>query len=226
MAALKTEQLECLLDCVIPNTTRPLGVFPANCIPLRRDASDGVLSLRTNIANATERHPHLDVGHNYCFILNTHPNNKPGEHWLAFFFNSNTGKLEYFDSFGFPISVYENVHAAMSSCDLFPICVRVNTLGMIQSTTSTVCGHFCIAELYWRSKHIDTPADKFAHVAMSTSTSPDARDKFIVDRLRTITSKHPCCSSQLFGTPANSHGVTRFSQSCCCRDSCCTHSPI
>jgi hypothetical protein len=226
MAALKTEQLECLLDCVIPNTTRPLGVFPANCIPLRRDASNGVLSLRTNIANAVERHPHLDLGHNYCFILNTHPNNAPGEHWLAFFFNSNTRKLEYFDSFGLPISVYEHVHAAMSSCDLFPICVRVNTLGMIQSTTSTVCGHFCIAELYWRSKHIDTPADKFAHVAMSTSTSPDARDKFIVDRLRTITSKHPCCSSQLFGTPANSHGVTRFSQSCCCRDSCCTHSPI
>jgi hypothetical protein len=158
--------------------------------------------------------------------LNTHPNNKPGEHWLAFFFNSNTGKLEYFDSFGFPISVYENVHAAMSSCDLLLICVRVNTLGMIQSTTSTVCGHFCIAELYCRSKHIDAPADKFAHVAMSTSTSPDARDKFIVDRLRTITSKHPCCSSQLFGTPANSHGVTRFSQSCCCRDSCCTHSHI
>jgi Adenovirus endoprotease len=226
MAALKTEQLECLLDCVIPNTTRPLGVFPANCIPLRRDASNGVLSLRTNIANAVERHPHLDLGHNYCFILNTHPNNAPGEHWLAFLFNSNTRKLEYFDSFGLPISVYENVHVAMSSCDLLPICMCVNTLGMIQSTTSTVCGHFCIAELYWRSKHIDAPADKFAHVAMSTSTSPDVRDKFIVDRLRTITSKHPCCSSQLFGTPANSHGVTRFSQSCCCRDSCCTHSPI
>ena len=226
MAALKTEQLECLLDCVIPNTTRPLGVFPANCIPLRRDASAGVLSLRTNIANATERHPQLELGHNYCFILNTHPNNAPGEHWLAFYFNSNTRKLEYFDSFGFPVSVYEHVHSALNSCDLLSICVSVNTLGMIQSTSSSVCGHFCVAELYWRSKHTNTPADKFAHVAMATSTSPDTRDKIIVDRLRAITSKHPCCSSQLFGTPDNSHGVTRFSQSCCCRDSCCIRAAI
>jgi hypothetical protein len=159
MAALKAEQLECLLDFVIPNTARPLGVFPANCIPLRRGASAGVLSSRTNIANATEHHPQPELG-----------------------------PSKYFDSLSFPISVYDNVHAAMSSRDLLPICVRVNTLGMIQSTTSTVCGHFYIAEQYWRSKHTDTRADRFPHVSVSASTSPDARDKFIVDRLRTITS--------------------------------------
>jgi hypothetical protein len=226
MAALKTEQLECLLDCVIPNAARPLGVFPANCIPLRRDASAGVLGLRTNIANATERHPPLELDHKYGFILNTHPSNAPGEHWLAFFFNSNNKKLEYFDSFGFAISVYEHVHSAMSTCDLLPICVSANTVGMTQSTSSSVCGHFCVAELYWRSKHTSTPAGRFTHVAMSTSASPDTRDKFVVDRLRTITSKHPCCSSQLFGTPSDSHGVARFSQSCCCRDSCCVRSAI
>jgi hypothetical protein len=222
MAALKTEQLECLLDCVIPNTTRSLGVFPANCIPLRRDASSGEL----NIANATERHPLFEIGHNYCFILNTHPKNAPGEHWLAFYFNSNTKKLEYFDSFGFPISVYEDIYSAMKCCELLSICVCVNTLGMIQDTSSTVCGHYCVAELYWRSKHTDAPAEKFAHVAMSTSTLPAARDKFIVDRLRTIASKHPCCLSQVFGYLPNSQCVTRFSQSCCCRNSCCIRSAI
>ena len=46
MAALRTEQLECLLDCVLPNTIRTLGVFPANCIPLHRDPSTGILSIQ------------------------------------------------------------------------------------------------------------------------------------------------------------------------------------
>ena len=134
MAALKTEQLECLLDCVIPNTTRPLGVFPADCIPLRRDASDGILSLSPITANATGRHPQLELGHDYCFILNTHPNNAPGEHWLAFYFNSNTKKLEYFDSFGFPVSVYEHVHSALSQSDLLRICMRVNSYESVHIT--------------------------------------------------------------------------------------------
>ena len=37
-----------------------------------------------------------------AFIVNTHENNKPGEHWVAFFFKSYKGIPEYFDSYGFP----------------------------------------------------------------------------------------------------------------------------
>ena len=45
MAALIIEQLECLLDCILPSTIRTLNVFPANCTPLHRDYSTGMLSV-------------------------------------------------------------------------------------------------------------------------------------------------------------------------------------
>ena len=142
-----------------------------------------------------ELQPHPSIGNHYCFTLNTHRKNEPGGHWLAFLFNTNTNNLGYFDSFGFPLSVYTYVYEAMRACNVLSPCLRANTLGMIQSTTSTVCGHYCIAELYWRAKYMDASVDRFAHVLISTSTAPLERDKFIVERLRTITSKHPCCTT-------------------------------
>ena len=226
MAALRTEQLECLLDCVLPNTVRTLGVFPANCIPLHRDPSSGILSTSSSTECNQEFQPHSNIGNHYCFILNTHPKDEPGEHWLAFLFNTNTNRLEYFDSFGFPLSMYTHVYEAMSSCNVLSSCVRVNTLGMLQSTSSTVCGHYCIAELYWRAKHMDASVDRFAHILISTNATPLERDKFVVERLRTITSKHPCCATQLFGKRAVTDTATRVSQSCCCRDSCTLRSCI
>lgn len=40
-----------------------------------------------------------------CFIVNTHPRSKSGEHWLAFFYDSN-GFCDFFDSYGQPPSSY------------------------------------------------------------------------------------------------------------------------
>lgn len=36
-----------------------------------------------------------------AYVINTDPHNKPGEHWLALFFDRRGG-VEYFDSYGFP----------------------------------------------------------------------------------------------------------------------------
>jgi len=217
MAALTTEQLECMLNCVVDNSSRALGVFPANCIPIRCEASRRTC-IRSNLATATERHPQLDENHNYCFVLNTDLNDSPGEHWLAFFFSGTTHKLEYFDSFGFPISMYPHVHAALDSCGLTQICVRVNTLGMLHATTSTVCGHYCVAFLYWRAKqHPNAPIDCFARMTMSTHHDAEQRDRRVVQLLHTITSKHPCCATQLAALGNTGSCVSRFSQTCCCR---------
>ena len=219
MAALTTEQLECLLDCVVANSTRVLGVFPANCIPLRCTTTmvDQHI-LQSNLATPTERHPQLDVTQRYCFVLNTHPSGSPGEHWLAFFFNPTTQKLEYFDSFGFPLSMYAAVNAALDACRLLSICVRANTLGMLQSTTTTVCGHYCVAFIHWRAAHANTSLTTFASHIMSTHTAAEQRDRIIVTSLRTITRKHPCCAAQLDGRSGTQAAcASRFSQSCCCR---------
>lgn len=41
-----------------------------------------------------------------CFISNTHPRNKPGEHWLALHYD-NKGYATFFDSYGKPPSYYK-----------------------------------------------------------------------------------------------------------------------
>jgi hypothetical protein len=159
MAALTTDQLECLLDCVVESsTTQVLGVFPADCVPV--NAIDDCKQ-RTSSC---------------CFVLNTHPNGAPGEHWLAFFYNSKTRQLEYFDSFGLPLSMFAHVNAALDSHNILPIVTRANKAGMLQSITSTVCGHYCIAFLHWRAKHLSVGVDTFARTLMHKYAESDQRD--------------------------------------------------
>jgi hypothetical protein len=219
MAALATEQLECLLDCILPYSTRVLGVFPADCVPMRV-VSVNPLIIQSNVATSMERHPQLDVNQGYTFIMNTDPASAPGEHWLAFFYNGRTHKLEYFDSFGFPLSMYAHVNASFSACNLTNIMVRVNQSHMLQALTSTVCGHYCAAFIQWRARHKHSNVGGFTKQLMSTHSTSLGRDTYIVKRLRTITSMHPCCSSLLSGYSTSQPHVSRFSQSCCCRSRC------
>ena len=213
MAALVTEHLECLLDCTVDNTTYVLGVFPADRVPLRYSPNSERFSLQTNLDTHTEFH----TNRHYCFILNTHRSGAPGEHWLAFFLNHTTHKLEYFDSFGFPLSAYADVYASLDSCQLLPFCVHANNAGMLQSLTSTVCGHYCIAFLFWRAKNVHTDVNYFARFIKASQPSADERDKLIVELLREVTLRHPCCAVQLFGfVSARAPRSSAFSQSCCC----------
>jgi hypothetical protein len=220
MAALTTEQLECLLGCVIPNSVPVLGVFPANCVPLRCVTSTiGRHTVQLNLEVISNRQSQLAPNEHCCFILNTHPSGEPGEHWLAFLFNGHTRKLEFFDSFGFPLEMYSEVNAALLSCQLLPMCVRANSVGMLQSMSSAVCGHFCVAYLYWRVNNMTTAVGSFAHRIMGSHASDVQRDKLVVARLRTLTVSHPCCATQLFNSNiphSFAQSTTRMSQSCCC----------
>jgi hypothetical protein len=51
--------------------------------------------------NATDSLPKFVHSYPAAFIINTHPKNKPGEHWIAVYFYANL-KAVYFDSYGFP----------------------------------------------------------------------------------------------------------------------------
>ena len=220
MAALTTEQLDCLLRCVIPNAVRVLGVFPANCIPIRYVASTNARStVQLSFGYADTQRSQIAPNEHCCFILNTHPSDQPGEHWLAFLFNANTRKLEYFDSFGLSLAMYSAVNAALLSNQLLPLCVRANSQGMLQSLSSTVCGHYCIAYLHWRAGHTNAHIDSFAHSILVSNRSPSKRDKLVVVRMRTLTNSHPCCATQLFGSIVDRSSMRctiRSSQSCCC----------
>jgi hypothetical protein len=207
MAELRTEQLECMLTSLIPNSTTVsvLGVYPADRIPLKAsvDAS-GARTLYTGIHN-TE----LPTNIHCCFILNTHPHDKPGEHWLAFFYNNNTHTLEYFDSFGMELSAYVDVYSSCEQCNLIDMLRPVNTLGMLQSPQSAVCGHYCVAFLYWRARHCTRPRTLFS-ISIAAQGSPTQRDKYIVRLMHTLLSRRSC--------PYDTLSRSAQSQSCtCCR---------
>ena len=75
-----------------------------------------------------------------CFVANTDPSNKPGEHWVSFFYDS-PSSLEFFDSYGLDPSFY--------GFNIIPSHINHTTL---QALGSTVCGHYCIFYLYHRTQ--------------------------------------------------------------------------
>ena len=203
MAALTTKELKCLLDCLVVNSTRVLGVFPANFMPVQ-----STLGAKDS-----------------CFILNTDPGDAPGEHWLAFYYNSNTHKLEYFDSFGFPVAYYHHVNDALHANHLSSICVSVNSSGSLQSVQTAVCGHYCVMYLYWRAQHLNSSPRLFAHSVASSHTSPVQRDRLVVASLKNLSNRHPCCNALLGGLRTSADSEPYTSQSCCCSNAgrSCTH---
>jgi len=69
-------------------------------------------------------------------VCNTDPHDKPGEHWIAMYFDGERG--EYFDSFGRPpakvFKDYLNEH-----CKYWTFNER-----QLQSICSRFCGHYCV----------------------------------------------------------------------------------
>jgi len=120
-----------------------LGVFPSDQIPYSK-------LFNTKIT------------HSVCCIVNTDPSSLPGKHWVAFFndasFKNNKSSLEFFDSFGLKPSFYKlggNTSIEFQS-NPFPL----------QSSHSTVCGHYCILYLYLRSRYLAN------HIQASASQTP------------------------------------------------------
>ena len=76
-----------------------------------------------------------------CFVVNSDTSQLPGEHWIAFYY-TDIDNSEFFDSYGLSPLVYGfDVDSLYSS-------------RCLQSSTSTVCGQYCIYFLYHRSlKH-------------------------------------------------------------------------
>jgi hypothetical protein len=86
-----------------------------------------------------------------CFIANTDPARRPGEHWVAFVTYANRPSVvEYFDSYGYPISHYKDLAAGCERAGYFGdaytlVSANARTL---QHAQSIVCGHYCLLYLY------------------------------------------------------------------------------
>jgi hypothetical protein len=185
MAATSTEQLACMLHSLVARDgVSALGVFPADQVP------------------------DIDRTVHCCFILNTDPGSLPGAHWLAFFYNHYVDKLEYFDSYGLNLDAYADVYEALRSRGLTALCTAANSLGSLQSDSSLVCGHYCIAFLYWRSKCTFAPAAHFSTSLATAQRSSIRRDKYVVSVVRDLLRRGNCCIDMLSRTVC--------SQSCSC----------
>lgn len=86
---------------------------------------------------SSDNMPHLDPP--FCFIVNTQPSFKRGEHWCAFFVTKEN--IEFFDSYGrtvlnpsLPVEFAEYTKKRECLC---------NNL-FLEGIFSTTCGDFCI----------------------------------------------------------------------------------
>ncbi|GFS54245.1 uncharacterized protein TNCV_2527631 [Trichonephila clavipes] len=82
-----------------------------------------------------------------ALVVNTDPHDEEGSHWLAMYIQDEK-TIEFFDSYGFPPSVYEP-HISQY-VKLFPNVIYNET--SLQNLTSNVCGQYCIFYLLKRCK--------------------------------------------------------------------------
>lgn len=82
-----------------------------------------------------------------CFISNVDSSTEPGSHWLAFYLPSED-EIEFFDSYGNPPSFFRkeimDFVSRYSKMDFNPM--------TLQSTSTAVCGQYCIFYLYCRCR--------------------------------------------------------------------------
>lgn len=182
-----TTELDCLLSKSLARTkVRPLGVFAADTVPydqLSRSAPD----TRT-------RHD------NVAFIVNSDKGSRPGEHWLAFLSLSGGNTLEFFDSYGLPMSDYPNIRAHMPTHLLSR--VRKRNTYCLQSLNSASCGEYCILFLTCRAH--GTTFDRFVTDLKSTfSNDRRARDRYVCKTVAKLRAVVPCVPNRCTSAAAD-----------------------
>lgn len=96
-----------------------------------------------------------------AFIVNTHPSQGPGEHWLAFYItpssernnNNNDYIIEFFDSFGYNKSL-SFIHTEYFYNFIRNNCFKTEkiytNIQRLQDRKSILCGYYCCLFLYFR----------------------------------------------------------------------------
>jgi hypothetical protein len=87
---------------------------------------------------ATDSLPKFVHSYPAAFIINTHRKNKPGEHWIAVYFDANL-KAVYFDSYGFQPRNKYVVKFLKRNCAIWTFSDKV-----LQHPFSLVCGGYCM----------------------------------------------------------------------------------
>ena len=100
------------------------------------------------------------------FIVNTDPSNKPGTHWLGFYFPSKHHG-EFFDSYGHPPEYYHK-----SFKDYLDSYDWIFNKRKLQSNWTNVCGQYCMFYLSHRARRysLNKIVNMFANDTLSNDT--------------------------------------------------------
>ena len=106
------------------------------------------------------------------FIANVDTSDKPGTHWVAFYFTEER-EGEFFDSYGLPPSNYTGTFTSFLNNNSNGWKFNSKTL---QSIDSKVCGHYCLYFALFRSRRVSmsTIVNRFS--------SNKSRNDFLVQR--------------------------------------------
>jgi len=210
MVALVTEQLACMLKCVLHPDTESLGVFPADRLPLRVDDSNMLWIVDKYVDDKPSFGIEMPLDQKYAFIVNTDRHDQPGQHWLAFMYNASLDAIDFFDSFGMQLDLYANVYASLMRNNILKRVTVANKFDL-QNVTSFVCGQYALSFLAWRSKHLRVDSRLFSFDIRSRFSSPSQRDVYIVQHVDHLTtSAH--CKQNAGRCSRGAHG----SQTCVC----------
>lgn len=84
-----------------------------------------------------------------CFIINTDVSDRPGAHWLAFYYNSNK-ECHFFDSYGLHPSIY-GLTSYLNRTSRYWIFNKIK----YQSFLTKSCGYFAFVFLLLKCRGID-----------------------------------------------------------------------
>jgi hypothetical protein len=120
-----------------------------------------------------------------CFVANTDPSDKPGTHWVAFYFPTEE-KGEFFDIYGQPPSFYRDSFGDFLNKHSYEW--KFNTY-KLQSAWSNVCGQYCIFYLSHRARGLSM--SKIAQLFNDNTMLNDAKvSQFVKNRFKVL-SKQP-----------------------------------
>jgi hypothetical protein len=160
---MNTAEIACVLRrALITTEVQFTGVFAADMVPRRASS------------------------YPTCFVVNTDPASKPGEHWVACYASS-PKHVEFFDSYGMPPYAYKNIQ--------LPYKVTTHNTDSIQCIDSSACGQYCIYYLRERARGQSMPQIVKRFKSMSGSQRErHVRSYFehVVSQLRI---RRPCVSS-------------------------------